>query len=214
MKVAHSAYSSDVFINCPFDTEYNPLFETMIFTIFDCGFRPRCAKEIVSSGKPRIDELLRIIRDCKYGIHDVSRVQVEGDTGLPRFNMPFEYGLFMGASHFGEQRQRLKQCVVLDSEPYRYQESISDISGQNVRCHKNSSDVLVAVVRDWLRASSGRKTLPGGRAVQERWLRFREQLPAVCDELGLDRDCLEYADYTQLVSEWICQHPAVVPSPR
>ena len=37
-----------VFINCPFDQNYKPLFEAIIFTIYDCGFRPICALEEIN----------------------------------------------------------------------------------------------------------------------------------------------------------------------
>jgi hypothetical protein len=31
-----SSYVNNVFINCPFDGEYLPIFRAVIFTIFDC----------------------------------------------------------------------------------------------------------------------------------------------------------------------------------
>jgi hypothetical protein len=39
-------YSSNVFINCPFDKEYKSILEALTFTISDCGYIPRCALEI------------------------------------------------------------------------------------------------------------------------------------------------------------------------
>ena len=38
-------YEKNVFINCPFDDSYNPLFEAIVFAVHDIGFRPRCARE-------------------------------------------------------------------------------------------------------------------------------------------------------------------------
>ena len=38
-----------MFINCPFDAQYKPFFEAIVFAIFHCGFRPRCALEIDDS---------------------------------------------------------------------------------------------------------------------------------------------------------------------
>ena len=32
-----------VFINCPFDEQYKPLFHAAVFAVIDCGFIPRCA---------------------------------------------------------------------------------------------------------------------------------------------------------------------------
>jgi len=44
--MARNEYATSVFVNCPFDTQYKPLFEAIVFTVFACGFQPRCALEI------------------------------------------------------------------------------------------------------------------------------------------------------------------------
>jgi len=36
----HPEYEQSVFINCPFDPEYAPLFEAIVFAVHDAGFRP------------------------------------------------------------------------------------------------------------------------------------------------------------------------------
>jgi hypothetical protein len=92
-----AAYDRSVFINCPFDDRYRPLFHAIIFAVHDCGFLARCALELEDSGEERIRKIKRIIRECQYGVHDISRVQLDSGTGLPRFNMPLELGLFLGA---------------------------------------------------------------------------------------------------------------------
>jgi hypothetical protein len=51
-------YERNVFINCPFDKGYQPLFESMIFTVYACKFIPRCAREDDDSGDIRIKKLL------------------------------------------------------------------------------------------------------------------------------------------------------------
>jgi hypothetical protein len=67
-------YSSNVFINCPFDLEYKEIFNAIIFTIVDCGFIPRCAIEKDGSEDVRIDKIIALMEDCKYAIHDICRV--------------------------------------------------------------------------------------------------------------------------------------------
>jgi hypothetical protein len=39
-------YDQNVFINCPFDDEYHPIFQVLVFATFEGGFRPRCALEV------------------------------------------------------------------------------------------------------------------------------------------------------------------------
>lgn len=95
--------SDDVFINCPFDVEYAPSFHALIFTIFACGFRPRSARELDDGGQTRIDKLYDLIECCRYGIHDLSRTELDDANALPRFNMPLELGIFLGAKRYGDQ---------------------------------------------------------------------------------------------------------------
>src|SRR3954465_12360958 len=66
MAKASSDYGNSVFVNCPFDGSYTPLFEAMVFTIFDCGFRARCALEIDDSGQIRIEKIFNIIAECRF----------------------------------------------------------------------------------------------------------------------------------------------------
>jgi hypothetical protein len=46
-------YDLNVFINCPFDSEYTPLFEAIVFAVNDAGFRPKCARERLDSSQVR-----------------------------------------------------------------------------------------------------------------------------------------------------------------
>ena len=54
-------YDLNVFVNCPFDRDYAPLFDAILFTIFKCGFRPRCAMEADDAGDIRIEKINTII---------------------------------------------------------------------------------------------------------------------------------------------------------
>src|SRR5436309_2463571 len=91
-------YAQQVFVNCPFDDGYKPLFQSLIFCIADCGFVPRCALEVTDSGEARIEKIFRIIGDCKLAIHDISRVELDEVSRLPRFNMPSSSVRFLGRS--------------------------------------------------------------------------------------------------------------------
>ena len=147
-------YQENVFINCPFDGDYDPMFKAVIFTVFVCGFTPRCAMEIDDASQVRFEKIARIIRDCKFCIHDLSRTQLDKETNLPRFNMPLELGLFLGAGKFGTSRQREKVCLILDCERYRYQSFISDIAGQDTRSHDNNPEMVIKHIRNWLSTST------------------------------------------------------------
>jgi hypothetical protein len=201
--MAQNKYDEGVFINCPFDGQYKPLLEAIVFAVLDCGLRPRCALEIDDASEVRIDKVFKMIGECKYGVHDISRTEVTSSSGLPRFNMPLELGMFLAAKRFGVGRQRKKVCLILDSMPYRYQQFISDIAGQDIQVHNNGAQEAITVVRNWLRNASGSRVLPGGMEIYRRFQLFEQDLPALCGELKLQRDELTFKDSASIINDWL-----------
>jgi hypothetical protein len=196
------AYHDSVFINCPFDDEFLPLRNAIVFAIFDCGFLPRCVLESVNGQDNRLEKIKKLIRECRLGIHDISRTDLDLVNGLPRFNMPLELGVFIGAATYGRGRVRDKSLLVLDREPYRYQKFMSDISGQDIFAHRNSIREVIKCVRNWLASESIGKTLPGAAHVVERFKAFSGELPSLCAMAKMGLDELTYPDYANLVSIW------------
>jgi hypothetical protein len=203
-----AAGENHVFINCPFDTEYRPLFEAMVFAIHDCGFVPRAALEVDDGSQVRIDKIAGIIADSPLGIHDISRTEPDSASGLPRFNMPLELGMFLGAKRYGNPRQRRKLCLILDRDRYRYQKFCSDIAGQDIRAHGNDPATAIRIVRDWLRNASidAATLLPSGSRIASRYEIFRGDLPLVCELVGLEPDELIFNDLTMLISAWLSEN--------
>ena len=199
------AYNDNVFVNCPFDSEYRPLFEALVFAVHDCGFVARCALEADDASQVRIDKIGDIIAECRLGIHDISRTELDGGSDLPRFNMPLELGMFLGAKRFGGGRQGQKLCLILDRLPYRYQQFCSDIAGQDIRTHDRDPGAAVKVVRNWLRNASRESdvVIPSGSRMVARYALFQRDLPLLCETLRLDRDDLIFNDYTTVVAEWL-----------
>jgi len=196
-------YADSVFINCPFDTKYQTLFHAIVFAVFDCGYVARCSTEIDDASQVRVEKISQIIDESKFGIHDISRTELDSSTGLPRFNMPLELGMFLGAKRFGDGRQKLKTCLILDREQYRYHKFISDIAGQDIRAHSDSPTEAIKIVRNWLSDSSKRTTIPGGKEICKRYDRFRRDLPDLCDDIKIEEDEMTFNDYALLVSEWL-----------
>lgn len=192
-----------VFLNVPFDDDYRPLFEAMVFTVLDCGFRPRCALEGSDAGHVRVQKIAGIIRECSLGIHDISRTELDAKTQLPRFNMPFELGLFLGASWLGDDTQRKKNALILDLEQYRYQKFISDIAGQDIKAHRKDPEVLIKAVRNWLRDTQPLHPMPSGGVIAGRYRLFRKQLPVWCRQQKLEEHALQFNDYTFLIWRWL-----------
>lgn len=169
-----------VFLNCPFDESYRQIFNAIIFTIYDCGFLPRCALEVDDGTETRISKILSLIRHCRFGIHDISYTRLDPLTGLPRFNMPFELGVFFGCKSFGAGRLHgTKYGLILDEVPFRYQRFISDLAGLDIRYHHGDPGLAVKAVREWLRTIS-RSPIPGAETIWKRYARFQRALPRIC----------------------------------
>lgn len=192
----------DVFINCPYDSDYARTFEALIFAVHALGFRARAAREVDDGADNRLDKIIRIIGECRYGIHDISRTELDEATGLPRFNMPFELGIFVGARKLGGSLQKKKVTLILDVELYRYREFISDLAGMDPHAHGGEPKQAIQEVRNWL-ATASRNQLPSANIVLDQYVRFEADLPAIVAAYQFDRDAILYADFVWIVAEWL-----------
>ena len=95
------------------------------------------------------------------------------------------------------------QLVVLDSKPYRYQATISDIAGQDIRIHHDSLNDAIRVVRHWLVTASQRRSVPRVSAIHAHYRAFDKELPELCDRTGIDRDDMQFIEYTSLAASWL-----------
>lgn len=200
-----TGYGTNVFINCPFDANYQPLFHVIVFAVIHSGYTVRCALETEDTGATRIDKIYGLIEACQFGIHDISRIERDATNDLPRFNMPFELGLFLGAARFGQWTQRNKRCLVLEAERYRYQKFLSDIAGQDIRHHDGEPARAVGAVRDWLAASRPKtaKPLPGAAAIMKHYREFQGNLPAMLRAADLEPAELGFFDRANLMAQFL-----------
>jgi len=195
-----------VFINCPFDTDYKPLFEAIVFVVHAAGFIARSALEVDDGSENRLEKIMRLMAECKFGVHDISRTELDPLHHLPRFNMPFELGLFLACKRFGGKQQSGKGCLILDRLPHRYQQFLSDIAGQDIASHGNSREEVIRCVRNWLRTASGRANIPGATLIIARYAAFQEDLPSACQGLKIAVAEMTFADLVHVTSDWLSQH--------
>lgn len=138
---------------------------------------------------------------------------LDASTGLPRFNMPLELGLFLGARRFGNAQQRQKVALIMDRERFRFRDFCSDIGGQDIHAHDGDIATAIEVVRNWLRnAREDEVIIPGGARILERYALFLTDLPEMCERVGLgpvrlDPISLIFRDYVTLVAAWQQEHP-------
>lgn len=148
----------------------------------------------------RLAKIEKIIRESRYGIHDISRTELNAN-GLPRFNMPFELGIFFGAKSMGDEIQKKKVALVFERQKYLYQQYISDLNGIDTKAHNNDPENAARIVRDWLKTVSKRKTIDGPLSVVNDYKTFRDIMPDIAKSLGLDESNLTFTDYCLIVEE-------------
>ena len=193
----------NVFVNCAFDADFEESFRAIVFAVLTCGFNVRCAREMDDASETRIDKLYRIIEESRFGIHDLSRTELDPVNHLPRFNMPLELGIFLAAKRFGAAEQHLKRCLVMDIEQYRYQRFISDLAGVDIQPHNAEPRRMVGRVRDWLGVVSKRRTIPPTAAILESYDRFTAALPKLARNAGFDLAELGDPDFERLTLFWV-----------
>lgn len=201
-------FEDNVFLNCPFDKGYYPLLRPILFTIIFLKLKPRIALERADSGEPRIEKIMQLIRESKYGIHDLSRLKASKAGEIFRLNMPFELGVDVGCRTFGRGNQKAKQCLILEAERYRYQAALSDLSGSDIAVHGNEPEEASSQVRGWL-VNQCRPRAPGPAKI---WGAFTDFMAENYDTLigrgfsKRDIEDLAVSELIECMEEWVSRN--------
>lgn len=135
-------YNKNVFINCPLDDKYFVLLKPLIFTVVYFEFIPRISLESSDSGSFRLEKIIGLIKQSKYSIHDLSRIQAKSTDEFYRLNMPFELGIDYGLRRFKNDYSD-KRSLILAAEQYNYMKAISDINGVDIKNHNGNPEQLI-----------------------------------------------------------------------
>lgn len=201
-----SDFEKHIFINCPFDSEYKKMRDALLFTIIRCGFRPNIASENLDSGLIRFQKISKLIKESKYSIHDISRTELS-DNDLPRFNMPIELGLDVGARTFSNGPLKSKKCLILGKEKYSYQSFISDMSGNDIEIHNSDPETLVYKIRTWINSISNGQ--PIGSNIWNSYNDFSSKLNAIFITkryTDKDKNELGVKEYIAFIDEYLKDH--------
>lgn len=134
---------AEVFLNIPYDHDFENLFLAYIAGITAFGLVPRATLEIPSSSR-RLDKIITLIETCRYSVHDLSRVECNPHAPrTPRFNMPFELGL--AVAHQGKVGGGKHSCFVCEAIQFRLAKSLSDLNGTDPYIHDGK---IVGVFRE------------------------------------------------------------------
>ena len=187
-------FETNVFVNCPFDDDYRQLLLSVLFAIKRLGFNPRLSLERNDSGESRIDKILSLIRESKFGIHDLSRIVASDSNEHYRMNMPFELGIDYGCQKLNDDIWSSKKILILEKEKYRYQKALSDLSGSDIKNHNDDPVKIIKVVRNWFVPNEINRA-PSGNAI---WQEFNDFQAFLYDELVVT-DSHESVDEVEVI---------------
>jgi hypothetical protein len=67
----------DVFVDCPFDDSYKPIFQAILFAVCDLGFVARCALEADDGSEVRLEKILRIVGLCARALNRQQLAEIQ-----------------------------------------------------------------------------------------------------------------------------------------
>jgi hypothetical protein len=145
-----------VFVNIPYDEKFKDLYLAYIVGISALRLVPYATLGI--PGIRRLDRIFSLITACKYSIHDLSRVEVDGHPPrTPRFNMPLELGLAVAWERTAAVPH---SWFIFESELRRAEKSCSDISGTDVYIHDGEVRGVFRELRNALVRPHTQPTVP------------------------------------------------------
>lgn len=206
-------FSSNVFVNCPFDEEYLALLRPALFTLVYLGYTPRIASERLDSAENRMDKICELILGSKFSLHDLSRLKANQAEEFYRLNMPFELGIDYGARQYGPPFMSEKVCLILEKDPHAYKRALSDLSGVDIKNHNNEPDEIVRAIRDWFYETVGKTEADYPKVIWNRFNDFTADLfESRLEEDISEKDVVEDIDrmpiseYLDVVEEWMVKN--------
>jgi len=167
-----------VFLNYPFDEEFESLAHAMHFAVVAAGLIPACAHDLSVPDRLRLEMLVEMIYNSRFSVHDFSRYKGEGEKNFARFNMPIEMGMALFYSFSTENREH--RCAFFVATPHDYQRFASDLAGLDPRLHDNKDLLLVTSVYEWLReVGESYADIRPTVEVQEKYNGFKKELERV-----------------------------------
>lgn len=177
-RAAKPRVRESVFLNVPYDAEFENLLLAYIVGISAFGFTPRATLEI-PFGQRRLDRILSLIRQSRYSIHDLSRVQLDRKAPrTPRFNMPFELGLTVALER---SAHRDHSWIVCETVPHRIKKSLSDLDGTDAYIHGGT---VAGVFREMGNAFVGSRRQPTVTEMSQIYRLLRAQFRMILKEAG------------------------------
>ena len=148
------AFENSVFINCPFDESYKRNLVAILYVIITNSLNPVIAGDKIIGDKNRNEVLVDLIKKSKYGIHDLSAI----NKLPPRFNMPFEFGIFFGCKYYGDKKQKTKRFIIFEERRFDLKKIVTDVSGIDPVAHNSNPHKIIEALSNWFLSCGLKRT--------------------------------------------------------
>jgi hypothetical protein len=127
--------------------------------------------------------------------------------------MPFELGLDLGIREHATARLKSKKCLVIDTEKYRYQAALSDMSGSDISTYgkKNQVENIISCLRNWFIIVL-KPSQPSSSSIYLEYTEFVSDLQTNLEDLGFsakDIQNLTVPEYIHYAREWIANRKTI-----
>ncbi len=197
--------TKNVFINCPFDNEFYPLLKGIFFVLIYLDFKPKIA-ETSDSGQVRILKIKDLMLSSPLSIHDLSRIDPLDTDAAARLNMAFEMGIDFGLKYSGIAELEAKRFLILEKEDHRYKTFLSDISGNDIKSHRNDPELVIKSIRDWIKAQGKEAVVPRHKLIFSAYNEFSLFYNQMISAEGYDPKeitALTFSDVVEIMADWI-----------
>lgn len=133
-----------VFLNVPYEAEYEEIFIAFLSTIVCLGREPIIVAEVPDEGGGRLPRIFDELSNCRVSIHEMGWIK----DGEPRFNMPFELGIAWALRKTNPRTRH--HIIVFEEKSFRLNRTLSDWSGSDPKIHGGSAEKAIGGLLDAL----------------------------------------------------------------
>lgn len=137
-KKSSTPQPESVFLNLPFDKNFEAVFVAYVVGLVTLGFIPRSVLELDEDGDGRMERLFRLMRQCQGSLHDLSYAGKER-----RYNMPFELGVAYALTRLSS-----KKIYVFEASKYNLKKTLSDLSHFDPKIHYMKGEKALVAIYD------------------------------------------------------------------
>jgi hypothetical protein len=137
-KKSSAPQPESVFLNLPFDSNFEPIFVAYVVGLVTLGFIPRSVLELDEDGAVRMERLFRLMRQCQGSVHDLSYGGKER-----RYNMPLELGVAYALTRLSS-----KKIYVFEAKKYILKKNLSDLSHFDPKIHGMKGEKALVAIYD------------------------------------------------------------------